>query len=80
METDKRLIVNSNNGNLLNELIKSLNECESFYFSVAFINFSGLQLLLDSLKEAEYREIKGKIITSTYLNFTEVKALENSYL
>lgn len=76
METDKRLIVNSNNGNLLNELIKSLNECESFYFSVAFINFSGLQLLLDSLKEAEYREIKGKIITSTYLNFTEVKALE----
>lgn len=76
MTTDKRLIVNSESGNLLNELVKSLKECESFYFSVAFINFSGLQLLLDPLKEAEEREVKGKIITSTYLNFTEVKALE----
>ncbi|WP_062350146.1 DEAD/DEAH box helicase [Bacillus kwashiorkori] len=76
MTNDKRLIVNSDSGNLLNELVKSLKECESFYFSVAFINFSGLQLLLDPLKEAEGRGVKGKIITSTYLNFTEVKALE----
>jgi superfamily II DNA or RNA helicase len=73
---EKKLIVNSEKGNLLRELVKSMNECERFYFSVAFINFSGLQLLLDPLKEAESKGIKGKIITSTYLNFTDAKALE----
>ena len=72
----EKLIVNSDKGNLLSELVKSMSECESFYFSVAFINFSGLQLLLDPLKEAENKGIKGKIITSTYLNFTDAKALE----
>ena len=43
---------------------------------MAFINFSGLQLLLDAFKEAEKKEVTGKIITSTYLNFTDAKALK----
>jgi HKD family nuclease len=73
---EKKLIVNSDKGNLLRELVRSMNECERFYFSVAFINYSGLQLLLDPLKEAEEKGVKGKIITSTYLNFTDAKALE----
>ncbi|MBP1933240.1 DEAD/DEAH box helicase [Ammoniphilus resinae] len=76
METVNKLIVNSEKGNLLNELIKSLNDCESFYFSVAFVNFSGLQLLLDTFKDLEGKGIKGKILTSTYLNFTDPKALK----
>lgn len=76
MNTEKKLIVNSDKGNLLNELISSIHNCNRFYFSVAFINFSGLQLLLDAFKEAEKRGVKGKIITSTYLNFTETKALK----
>ena len=71
-----KLIVNSQRGNLLKELKESLSECISFYFSVAFINFSGLQLLLDSFKEVNERGVKGNIITSTYLNFTEPKALD----
>ncbi|MCS4454965.1 phospholipase D-like domain-containing protein [Clostridium botulinum] len=70
------LIVNSEQGNLLCEIKRCLSECEKFYFSVAFVNFSGIQLLLDSFKELEQREIEGKIITSTYLNFTEPKALK----
>lgn len=72
---NNKLIVNSEKGNLLNELKRALSECDRFYFSVAFVNFSGVQLLLDSFKEAEDRGIKGKILTSTYLNFTEPKAL-----
>ncbi|ALC83083.1 MULTISPECIES: DEAD/DEAH box helicase [Bacillus] len=76
MDIQKKLIVNSEKGNLLIELIRSISECKSFYFSVAFINFSGLQLLLDPLKEAGEKGIKGKIITSTYLNFTDAKSLE----
>ena len=50
------LITNSDKGNLLNELKKCLEECEKFYFSVAFINFSGLQLLLDSFKQLEEKK------------------------
>ncbi|WP_396136408.1 DEAD/DEAH box helicase [Clostridium sp. SHJSY1] len=73
---NNKLIVNDENRNLLNELKKCLSECEKFYFSVAFINFSGLQLLLDSFKKVEERGASGKIVTSTYLNFTEPKALE----
>ncbi|QGU94451.1 DUF3427 domain-containing protein [Clostridium bovifaecis] len=74
--SNNKLIVNSEQGNLLNELKKCLSECEKFYFSVAFINFSGLQLLLDTFKELEQKGAEGRIITSTYLNFTEPKALE----
>ena len=76
MQQNNQLIINSSQENLLNELKKSLKECKSFYFSVAFINFSGLQLLLDTLKEVEEKGVKGQIITTTYLNFTEPKALE----
>ncbi|GAA0179060.1 DUF3427 domain-containing protein [Clostridium sediminicola] len=75
-EIKNKLIINSNEGNLLHELEKSLKECISFDFSVAFINFSGLQLLLESFKELDEKKISGKIITSTYLNFTDPKALE----
>ncbi len=60
MSNVEKLIVNSEKGNLLNELIRSINECQKFYFSVAFINFSGLQLLLDTLKQAEEKESMGK--------------------
>ncbi|GAA3648759.1 hypothetical protein [Asaccharospora irregularis] len=49
MEESKQLIINSRHSNLLNELNKSLKERKSFYFSVAFINYSGVQLLLDTL-------------------------------
>jgi len=73
---NNKLIVNSDKGNLLDELKRCLRECAKFYFSVAFINFSGLQLLLDNFKELEEKGVKGKILTSTYLNFTEPKALE----
>jgi len=37
---NNKLIVNSEGGNLLNELKRSLSECQRFYFSVAFINLA----------------------------------------
>ncbi|TMW72766.1 DEAD/DEAH box helicase [Alteribacter natronophilus] len=70
------LIVNSGSKNLWQELTSSLESCKRFYISVAFINYSGLQLLLDSLNEATNRGVSGRVITSTYLNFTEPKAVE----
>lgn len=73
---NNKLIVNSQEGNMLDELKRNLRECEKFIFCVAFINFSGLQLLLDVFKELEDKGVQGNILTSTYLNFTEPKALE----
>ena len=70
------LITNNQTTNFYNHITKLLQECESFYFNVAFINFSGIQLLLDVFKDLEEKNIKGKILTSTYLNFTQTKALE----
>ena len=71
-----KLIVNDQNTNFYNYLSTLLKECDSFIFNVAFINYSGVQLLLDIFEELDKKDIKGKILTSTYLNFTEPKALE----
>ncbi len=69
------LISNNLNSNMFDEINNSLKNCKSFIFSVAFINYSGLQLLLKTLNEANEKGIEGKVITSDYLNFTEPKAI-----
>jgi len=71
-----KLITNNQTSNFYNHITKLLSSCKSFTFNVAFINYSGLQLLLDTFKLCEEKGIKGKVLTSTYLNFTEAKALE----
>ncbi|MDS1369469.1 DEAD/DEAH box helicase [Aliarcobacter butzleri] len=70
------LVTNNEITNFFNNITELLDNCESFCFNVAFINFSGIQLLFDSFKKLEEKNIKGKILTSTYLNFTQIKALE----
>ncbi len=70
------LITNNQSTNFYNHITKLLLESKSFVFNVAFINFSGVQLLLDIFSKLENKNIKGKILTSTYLNFTQTKALE----
>lgn len=69
------LLTNASSSTLYNELTHSLKECNQFFFNVAFINYSGLQLLLDALKTSEENNIKGHILTGTYLNFTDPQAL-----
>jgi len=71
----QQLITNSEDTNMYEELLSSLNDCDSFFFSVAFINYSGLQLLLRAFSDLKNRDINGKIITTNYMNFTEPKAL-----
>ncbi|EKU78434.1 DUF3427 domain-containing protein [Veillonella seminalis] len=56
-------------------LQRELYRCDSFKFSVAFITDSGIEGLLGTLKDLEQKGIKGKILTSDYLCFTEPKAL-----
>ena len=56
----------------------NLENCEEFMFSVAFINDSGLNLFKQIFLELKERnpQVKGRIITSNYLSFTEPKALK----
>lgn len=50
--------------------------CDKFRISVAFITMGGITPLLQTLEELEKKNIKGEILTTNYLNFSEPKALE----
>ena len=72
----KLLSNNAQSGdNVLSVLKAELADCTSFDFSIAFITSSGIQVLVEILKELEKRNIPGRILTSTYLNFNEPAAL-----
>ena len=60
---------------VIHTLCRELETCSSFEFSVAFITSGGIMMLLQSLYEAKKRGVKGKILTSDYLGFTDPKAL-----
>ena len=65
------------NKNVLNPILDNLCKCDEFLFSVAFINDSGLLKLKMILKELEAKGVKGKILTTNYLNFSSPKALND---
>lgn len=60
---------------VMETLERELASCTSFSFSVAFITKGGLAMLLQPLYEAQRRGVKGKILTSDYLTFTDPDAL-----
>lgn len=60
---------------VLTTIISELEKCESFFISVAFVTSSGVTSLRNSLELLEEKGIKGKIVVSQYLNFTEPEAL-----
>ena len=76
LNNSNSLITNSQNSNFYSYLTSAFKSCNKFYINVAFINFSGVQLLLNTLKYCQKNNIKGEILTSTYLYFTDVKALK----
>lgn len=73
-----KLVINDKSSNLkVGEVIKDeLQNCEEFWFSVAFLTQGGLQSLKQTLLELQDRNIKGKILVSKYLNFTQPHALK----
>lgn len=60
---------------VLSTLLQELNFCEEFCISVAFVTTSGIAVLFNALIELEKKGIKGKVIVSQYLNFTQPEAL-----
>lgn len=73
----KLLINDYNKGSkVLNDIVAELTKCTEFMISVAFITNSGVTPLLETLKYLENKKVKGKILTTDYLNFSEPKALK----
>ncbi|MFS0781236.1 DUF3427 domain-containing protein [Bacillus sp. 1P06AnD] len=70
-----KLLVNNckKNENVLGSLLEELDRCDSFIFSVAFITESGLAMLKSHLWDLNRRGVKGRILTSTFLNFNQPK-------
>ena len=60
---------------VLTTIVRELEGCEEFWFSVAFATTSGVATLLNTLIELKERGVKGKILVSQYLNFTQPEAL-----
>ncbi len=61
---------------VLTTIEKELRSCDEFWFSVAFLTSSGFATLANALKELEEKGVKGKILVSQYLNFTQPEALK----
>lgn len=72
-----RIVSNDENSgaSVLSVIKGELANCIRFDFSVAFISSSGIQVLAQILSELKKRNIPGRILTSTYLNFNDPEAL-----
>lgn len=61
---------------VLAHIENELLHCDEFAISVAFINRSGFVELSETLRELEQRGIKGRILTTDYLCFSDPYALD----
>lgn len=61
---------------VLSSIEDEIMACDGFQISVAFITMSGITPLLQTLKELKKKNIRGEILTTNYLNFSEPKALK----
>lgn len=73
-----KLLINdySKGSKVLSDIMSELSKCDEFMISVAFITSSGITPLLETLKILKDKGIRGKILTTDYLNFSEPKALK----
>ena len=70
-----KLLYNNQNSKVINSIRDELRDCDEFIISSAFITMGGITPLLEEFRYLENNNIKGKILTTDYLNFTEPKAL-----
>lgn len=73
-----QLIFNDNKKGqkVLSSIEDELLRCQEFAISVAFITRGGIEPLLQTLQELNTRGIKGRILTTDYLCFSEPLALD----
>lgn len=68
-----KLLTNKSHDNVLTALLQEMKTCKSFTFSVAFITEGGLATIKTMLLDLKAKGIKGRILTSTFLNFNNPK-------
>ncbi len=61
---------------VITSLKSRMMDCDEFMFSVAFITYDGINILLNEFKTLKERGVKGRILASQYRNFTDPKALK----
>lgn len=73
-----KLLVNNKkqNESVLTSLLEELEISNSFIFSVAFITESGLATLKSHFLDLKNKGVKGRILTSTFLNFNQPKVFK----
>lgn len=76
---ENQFLTNYTETNFLNKIKDNLRKCNSFYFSVSFIKKAGLVLLFKDIETAVERGCTGRLITSTYQNFTDIESLKSFY-
>jgi superfamily II DNA or RNA helicase/HKD family nuclease/phage repressor protein C with HTH and peptisase S24 domain len=72
------LLVNQKNPpkKVLSNIIHEFEHCHQFFISVAFVTTCGVAAIINCLKDLENKNIKGEILVSQYLNFTQPEALK----
>ena len=74
-----QFLTNYTDTTFLEKIKYNLRHCKSFDFSVSFIKKAGLVLLFKDIEAAVERGCKGRMITSTYQNFTDIESLKSFY-
>lgn len=70
-------LTNYSDLSFLDKIKNCFKKCNSFTLSVSFIKRAGLVLIQREIEEALERGAKGRIITSTYQNFTDIASLKD---
>lgn len=76
---NSQFLTNYTETTFLEKIKDNLRHCSSFDFSVSFIKKAGLVLLFKDIEAAVERGAKGRLITSTYQNFTDIESLKIFY-
>lgn len=71
-----QLLTNRGGQKVLTAIEKELKGCDDLFISVAFITMGGIAPLLGTLKDLEKKGIKGRILTTDYLTFSDPRALD----
>ena len=76
---DPEVIINQPNNKtfLLNTLQNELDNCQDFFFSIAFITKDGLASIKAQLADLHTKGYRGRLLTSTYLSFNQPKVFED---
>lgn len=74
-----QFLTNYTETTFLEKIKDNLRRCTSFCFSVSFIKKAGLVLLFKDIEAAVERGCTGRIITSTYQNFTDLESLKSFF-